>query len=213
MAQSAAVAQSAACALFLVSPIVEGCESLPPRIDLLRDQVVIGRSRKNATVVVDPPPPAPPNVISRKHASIVYEAPHWVLYDNESLNGVFLNGAKTEQTELRSGDVIQLGGTVVASGGHADSEEHDTALNACVRYRFSAAESASASDGEQRQYSFSPQRQEPEAVGVMKSRRHSSFTAGRSSSSSVTARAYASVDACASGFQLKPIVTARLLGS
>ena len=161
MAQSAAVAQSAACALFLVSPIVEGCESLPPRIDLLRDQVVIGRSRKNATVVVDPPPPAPPNVISRKHASIVYEAPHWVLYDNESLNGVFLNGAKTEQTELRSGDVIQLGGTVVASGGHADSEEHDTALNACVRYRFSAAESASASDGEQTTKRRLPQSKAP----------------------------------------------------
>ena len=93
-----------------VSPFVEGCESLPPRIDLLRDKVVIGRSRKNTTVVVDPPPPAPPNVISRKHASIVYEAPRWVLYDTGSLNGVFLNGAKTDQTELRHGDVIQLGG-------------------------------------------------------------------------------------------------------
>ena len=90
MAQSAAVAQSAACALFLVSPIVEGCESLPPRIDLLRDQVVIGRSRKNATVVVDPPPPAPPNVISRKHASIVYEAPHTTRHIAERCSCAFI---------------------------------------------------------------------------------------------------------------------------
>ena len=62
--------------------------------------LVIGRS-PDCDITIDNP------AISRKHATIKFEADHYVLTDLGSSNGTFLNGERlTEPTELKPGDVI-----------------------------------------------------------------------------------------------------------
>jgi pSer/pThr/pTyr-binding forkhead associated (FHA) protein len=65
-----------------------------------------------ATIGRDPsrdvPFPADPTT-SRRHASITLEDGGYVLRDEGSANGTFLNGARVTQQALRSGDAIRIG--------------------------------------------------------------------------------------------------------
>jgi len=49
--------------------------------------------------------------ISRKHSKIIYLANKFFVYDNESLNGTFLNGKKINEAEINNGDLIKIGET------------------------------------------------------------------------------------------------------
>lgn len=47
--------------------------------------------------------------VSRRHASVRFEADGYVLEDSQSANGTFVGGQRVEQTQLRDGDLIQFG--------------------------------------------------------------------------------------------------------
>jgi len=66
----------------------------------------IGRDPANE-VVID-------NVgVSRHHATLILLDDRFVLKDEQSANGVFVNGQKVEERELVDGDVVQIGKFIV----------------------------------------------------------------------------------------------------
>jgi pSer/pThr/pTyr-binding forkhead associated (FHA) protein len=66
----------------------------------------LGRS-VGADVVLEHPS------VSRRHALIVQRGGHSVLLDDRSTNGVYVNGQRVDQAELRHGDQIALGQVVI----------------------------------------------------------------------------------------------------
>lgn len=84
----------------------------PRVIELKGDEVTLGRSRKQADVVVDIPI-AEGFVISRKHATLRRRCDGWTLRDAGSINGVAVNGERLivgSERFLREGDLVCLGG-------------------------------------------------------------------------------------------------------
>ena len=63
--------------------------------------MVVGRSRKEADVCLDLPAPAPPCLISRRHARLRRDGASWFVADLGSLNGVAVNDARDS---IRSGN-------------------------------------------------------------------------------------------------------------
>jgi transcriptional regulator with PAS, ATPase and Fis domain len=49
--------------------------------------------------------------VSRQHAFIEASGTSWTLWDNDSSNGVFVNGQQTRRHALQAGDVVRLGST------------------------------------------------------------------------------------------------------
>jgi len=47
--------------------------------------------------------------VSRHHAVVLPRQGKWFVEDQDSTNGVFVNGAKIKQAELRKGDVLRVG--------------------------------------------------------------------------------------------------------
>jgi signal transduction histidine kinase len=62
----------------------------------------VGRARHNDISLNEPS-------ISKVHCRIVYEQDHFVIEDQGSLHGVYVNAAKVQRTELTPGAQIQLG--------------------------------------------------------------------------------------------------------
>ena len=71
------------------------------RYALDREETVIGRA-KDAQIVLSS------KRASREHAFLRIKGTDCVLFDNDSHNGVFLNGAKIHSAVLRDGDIIQV---------------------------------------------------------------------------------------------------------
>lgn len=76
-------------------------EGAPQRIQLDRKELVIGRTEE-ADVRV------PSQRASRQHAFLTQRGTDFVIRDNDSHNGIFLNGIKIHSALLRDGDVIQV---------------------------------------------------------------------------------------------------------
>jgi len=74
----------------------------PQWIKLDRPELFLGRA-EDADIKV--PQPA-----SRKHAIFRTEAGNCTVYDNDSRNGVYLNGLRIHSAVLHSKDLIQVGG-------------------------------------------------------------------------------------------------------
>ncbi len=83
--------------LAAISTNLAGSEFLLDRASL-----VIGRTPENDIVLNH-------KSISRHHAKIIRDGNSYVVVDLESANGVRVNGAQYERTELSSGDVVELG--------------------------------------------------------------------------------------------------------
>lgn len=47
--------------------------------------------------------------VSRRHAVLIHDGPRFVLQDQGSLNGTFLNRRRIESAELADGDEVQIG--------------------------------------------------------------------------------------------------------
>ena len=75
-------------------------------IDLPREAVILGRSRKADVPIRD-------SLLSRKHCTIVPHGSGLRLIDLKSSNGTFLNGSRIEKSDLKSEDVIEIGNTVI----------------------------------------------------------------------------------------------------
>lgn len=68
--------------------------------------LTIGRSRDNDLVIDEPP-------VSRHHARIAVENNQLVFYDLGSTNGSFVNNTRCSQAVLKSGDIVQIGSTII----------------------------------------------------------------------------------------------------
>ena len=69
---------------------------------LLTDAVSIGRSDAADLVLPDPD-------VSRKHALLIREGAGWVVEDQQSANGVSINGASVVRAPFVSGDRLKIG--------------------------------------------------------------------------------------------------------
>jgi hypothetical protein len=76
---------------------------LPVASDLLRAQMVIGRSSSCQLVLADA-------TVSRRHAELRIEDGRWLLRDLGSSNGTWVNGRRVFEAEVRPGDTVHLGG-------------------------------------------------------------------------------------------------------
>jgi FHA domain/zinc-ribbon domain len=66
------------------------------------DKTMIGRSPDNPVFLDDV-------TVSRKHALLVERDGHWLIEDQGSLNGTFVNRKRVESAELSDGDELQIG--------------------------------------------------------------------------------------------------------
>lgn len=99
------------------------CLNLPPEHDLAaltvtegadegvsgvlgERKIYMGRMQRNEFILTD-------TNVSRLHAWIVYEHHRHVIYDAESRNGTFVNGARVASRRLRDGDELRLGATAL----------------------------------------------------------------------------------------------------
>ncbi len=73
----------------------------PKQFVLDGDEFVIGRAEDAAIRVLTPK-------ASRQHAIIRRRGTEFTIFDNESRNGVYLNGLRINSAILRDGDVIQV---------------------------------------------------------------------------------------------------------
>jgi FHA domain/Domain of unknown function (DUF1707) len=77
--------------------------TLPPAADLRHARLAIGRSSGCELVLAD-------DTVSRRHAELFVEEGRWLLRDLRSSNGTWVNGRRIVEAEVRSGDVLHLGG-------------------------------------------------------------------------------------------------------
>jgi signal transduction histidine kinase len=76
------------------------------RVEVDQDQLRIGRGAQNDLRILD-------TEVSRRHATIVREQGGFVLRDDHSSNGTFVNGQPVRSRPLASGDQVQVGRTVL----------------------------------------------------------------------------------------------------
>src|SRR5262245_5406004 len=76
------------------------------RYYLENDETSIGRSR-DASICL------PHEDVSRIHARIVVREEEHIIHDNESRNGTFVGGTRVDECVLHSGDVLQIGPTLM----------------------------------------------------------------------------------------------------
>ncbi len=76
-------------------------EERPQRILLDRAELVIGRGADADIRIAS-------QRASRQHAFLTRRGTDYLIRDNDSYNGIFLNGLKIHSAVLRDGDVIQL---------------------------------------------------------------------------------------------------------
>ncbi|MFT7623808.1 MAG: putative component of type VI protein secretion system [Myxococcota bacterium] len=62
----------------------------------------IGREHENEVVIDNPG-------VSRLHAAVIFEDPNFVLVDQGSANGIFVNGEQVSMHRLVEGDLLQVG--------------------------------------------------------------------------------------------------------
>ncbi|HEV8268441.1 MAG TPA: adenylate/guanylate cyclase domain-containing protein [Thermoanaerobaculia bacterium] len=77
-------------------------EGRPHRFRLVGHEVSLGRSSENEVVLND-------FSVSRKHAVLRFEEERWVLYDQNSTNGVKVNGRFVTTAPVAMGDVLTIG--------------------------------------------------------------------------------------------------------
>lgn len=85
--------------------IISGAE-MGRRIDLTHEEVSIGRSEQ-CTVCVNS------DLVSRRHAVINRILGHYIVVDLKSTNGTFVNDQRIERADLKDGDLLRTGKTVL----------------------------------------------------------------------------------------------------
>ncbi len=85
--------------------IISGAE-MGRRIDLTHEEVSIGRSEQ-CTVCVNS------DLVSRRHAVVNRVLGHYIVVDLKSTNGTFVNDERVERAELKDGDLLRTGKTVL----------------------------------------------------------------------------------------------------
>ena len=70
---------------------------------LTGSDVALGRGLENTIVLED-------RRVSRSHARLINAGGHWIVRDEGSTNGTFVNGRMVTQHTLKEGDRLSLGG-------------------------------------------------------------------------------------------------------
>jgi diguanylate cyclase (GGDEF)-like protein len=83
----------------------------------VQGNLLIGREAGGATVVLPDPG------VSSRHAMLEDQGGSWTLVDLKSTNGTFVNGARVEEVELKSGDKIVFGATLVKFEVQDDADQ------------------------------------------------------------------------------------------
>ena len=83
-------------------PMCLRCLANELRMELVRPDVLIGRHTE-----ADIRLPLPD--ISRYHCRLRFIEGHWQVVDLGSMNGVYVNDARVEQSELHIGDILRVG--------------------------------------------------------------------------------------------------------
>lgn len=90
-------------------------------MEIRKERINIGRSNNNDLILLSPG-------ISKSHASLIYSTNHWELHDNNSRNGILINGQKSQHSTLKHSDVLTIGDTeLIFEIPHFDQND-DTAL-------------------------------------------------------------------------------------
>jgi signal transduction histidine kinase len=76
------------------------------RFELAEQRIRIGRGAQNDIRILD-------TEVSRRHATLTWSERGYVLTDENSSNGTFLNGSPVRSQPIRNGDQVQLGRTVL----------------------------------------------------------------------------------------------------
>ena len=99
-------------------------------VELRSDSTTLGRLPGQDLVLSDA-------LVSRRHAVIVHEKGAWIVVDQNSTHGTFLNGARVERAQLHAGDELQLGSL---KGISLHFHEHSEAETASSAFRSSFGE-------------------------------------------------------------------------
>ena len=75
--------------------------ALKTQIELSNERLTIGRAEGNDLVLNDPG-------VSSHHATIIRDGSKYIIEDNDSTNGVFVNHHRIKKTELKYWDEIQI---------------------------------------------------------------------------------------------------------
>jgi len=96
-------------------------KQLGKRFSLVDGEVSIGRGVDN-TVILNS------DSISRRHAGIEIRAGGYYLIDRHSTNGTYVNDELVQECQLRRGDQIKIGDTILKflSGADLESQYHET---------------------------------------------------------------------------------------
>jgi diguanylate cyclase (GGDEF)-like protein len=87
---------------------------------LTEQQYTIGRSSKSSIVLEQ-------DEVSRIHATVVREADGYIVRDNGSTNGTFVNDEAVKERLLKDGDLIKIGRTIFKylAGGNLEAQYHE----------------------------------------------------------------------------------------
>src|SRR5512140_1197964 len=77
-------------------------EQVLKKVPLSGGTITIGRLPNNTLQIEDP-------AVSGHHCRIRWDADHYVIEDNDSLNGVYVNGEQVFNAKLKDGDDILVG--------------------------------------------------------------------------------------------------------
>jgi hypothetical protein len=69
--------------------------------EINRPKISVGRDESNDIHISNPN-------ISRKHFTIYFESSNYIIKDNNSTNGMIINGHKLKKSTLKNGDVIEI---------------------------------------------------------------------------------------------------------
>ena len=71
-----------------------------------KDEITIGRVQGNDIIL-------PKGNISKRHSRIVVKDGKFIIVDLKSTNGTYVNGKKITSHQLRAGDMIKIGASVL----------------------------------------------------------------------------------------------------
>ena len=90
-------------ALIFTEPLTSDRQIFTKKIVDKELSITIGRSEENAICFNN-------NFVSSIHARLIYHNKYWLIKDNNSINGVYVNGKKERTKDLEFGDVIYIMG-------------------------------------------------------------------------------------------------------
>lgn len=100
---------------------------LGKRYALEQNSLTIGRGQENVVVLDN-------DSVSRRHCRIERRNAHWHVVDLDSTNGTYVNGNPVKEYQLRRGDQVKIGDTILKylSGTDVEAQYHEAIYNMTI---------------------------------------------------------------------------------